>query len=94
MIKEEIVKHIADLAKLEIKEEEMNKYQKQLTDIMQDIEKIVNVEIPDVDIMISPCIKRNIFEEDKIGFHLSKENIFKNAKNVKGDYIAVVKVVE
>lgn len=94
MIEEEIVKHIADLAKLEIKEEEMTKYQKQLTDIMQDIEKIVNVEIPDVDIMISPCIKRNIFNEDKIGFHLSKENIFKNAKNVKGDYIAVVKVVE
>lgn len=94
MIEENEVKHIADLAKLEISESEMKKYQKQLTDIWNDIEKIVNVEIPDVDIMISPCALKNIYEEDKIGFHLSKENIFKNAKNVKGDYIAVVKVVE
>ena len=40
------------------------------------------------------CINKNVYEEDKIGFHLSKENIFKNAKKVVGDYIAVVKVVE
>lgn len=94
MIEENEVKHIADLAKLEISESEIKKYQKQLTDIWNDIEKIVNVEIPDVDIMISPCINKNVYEEDKIGFHLSRENIFKNAKKVVGDYIAVVKVVE
>ena len=59
MIEENEVKHIADLAKLEVSESEMKKYQKQLTDIWNDIEKIVNVEIPDVDIMISPCISKN-----------------------------------
>lgn len=39
MIEENEVKHIADLAKLEISESEMKKYQKQLTDIWNDIEK-------------------------------------------------------
>lgn len=94
MIDEKLVSHIADLAKLEINENEMAKYQQQLSDIMQDIEKIVKVDIPNTDIMISPTANRNVIDEDKIGYHLSREYIFRNAKEVIGDYIAVEKVIE
>lgn len=94
MIELDTVKHIADLARLNIKDEEYPKYQQQLSDIMQDIERIIEVEIPDVEIMISPTVNSNVINEDRIGYHLSKENIFRNAKNVKGDYISVVKVRE
>lgn len=94
MIDIEKVKHIANLAKLEIDEKDMEKYQKQLSDILQDVEKIVKAEIPECDIMISPSANRNLYNEDKIGYHLSREQMFKNAKEVKGDYISVVRVVE
>lgn len=94
MIKEDKVKHIADLAKLNIKDEEMAKYQIQLTDILSEIDKILKVDIKEEKIMISPSTNQNVFDEDKIEQHLSKEDMFKNAKRVKGDYIIVPKVIE
>lgn len=93
MIEKEKIEHIADLAKLYIKEEEYLKYQQQCTDILSEIEKIVNVETSTDEIMISPCTEINKLKEDVIENHISKEEAFKNSKRVKGDYITVPKVV-
>ena len=94
MISEEKVKHIANLAKLNVTEEEMNKYQKQLTDILTEIDKILKVDITNDEIMISPSDNRNCYSEDVIESHISKSDALKNAKRVKGDYIIVPKVIE
>lgn len=94
MISEEKVKHIANLAKLNVTEEEMNKYQKQLTDILTEIDKILKVDIANDEIMISPSDNRNCYSEDVIESHISKSDALKNAKRVKGDYIIVPKVIE
>lgn len=94
MINEEQVKHIADLAKLNIKNEEIQKYQKQLSDIMTEIDKIVEVDIENDDIMISPTDNKNCYSEDVVENHISREDAFKNAKNVKASYITVPKVIE
>lgn len=94
MISEEQVKHIANLAKLNVKDNEMEKYQKQLNDILTEIDKIVDVEIKEEEIMISPSDNRNNYSEDIIEQHISKEDAFLNAKRTKGDYIAVPKVIE
>ena len=94
MIDEEKVKHIADLAKLNIEDDEMQKYQKQLTDILTEIDKILKVDIKNEEIMISPSDNRNVYSLDVIENHISKNDAFKNAKRVKGDYIVVPKVIE
>ena len=94
MINKNDVEHIASLARIKIDENEINKYQSQLTDILTEIDKIISVEIPETDIMISPSINKNRMSEDIIGSHISRETMFKNAKNVKGDYIYVTKVIE
>lgn len=94
MISEEKVRHIANLAKLNVTEEEMNKYQKQLTDILTEIDKILKVDITNDEIMISPSDNRNCYSEDVIESHISKSDALKNAKRVKGDYIIVPKVIE
>ena len=94
MISEEKVKHIANLAKLNVTEEEMNKYQKQLTDILTEIDKILKVDIANDEIMISPSDNKNCYSEDVIESHISKSDALKNAKRVKGDYIIVPKVME
>ena len=93
MIDNNKVKHIASLAKLNIKDEEMEKYQKQLGDILTEIEKILEVDVND-DIMISPSDNENCYSNDLVGNHISKEEAFLNSKSVKGDYIAVPKVLE
>ena len=94
MIDEGKVRHIADLAKLNIEDDEMSKYQKQLTDILTEIDKILKVDIKNEDIMISPSDNRNVYSLDVIENHVSKNDAFKNAKRVKGDYIVVPKVIE
>ena len=94
MISEEQVNHIADLAKLKVEENEMKKYQQQLTDILTEIDKILNVEIQTTEIMISPSFNQNVYSEDNPENHISKEKKKKNAKRVKGDYIIVPKVIE
>ena len=94
MISEEKVKHIADLAKLNVISEEMSKYQQQLTDILTEIDKILKVDIKNEEIMISPSNNRNCYSEDVIESHISKSDALKNAKRVKGNYIIVPKVIE
>lgn len=94
MIEEEKVKHIAGLAHLTLKDEEMPKYQQQLTDILTEIDKIISLPLGEEEIMISPTTNRDCYKEDVIGTHLSQELAFKNAKHVKQDYIVVPKVVE
>lgn len=93
MISEEQVKHIADLAKLNIKDSEMVKYQKQLSDILTEIDKIVEVEVNEK-IMISPSNNINNYSEDIIETHISREDAFLNAKKTRSDYIVVPKVLE
>ena len=93
MIEKEKIEHIADLAKLYIKDEEYPKYQQQCTDILSEIEKIVSVETTTDEIMISPCVEINKFTDDVVENHISKNDAFKNSKRVKGDYITVPKVV-
>lgn len=93
MINIDKVKHIANLAKLNIKDEEMSKYQKQLTDILTEIDKIVEVDI-DEDIMISPSDNKNNYSKDEAELHIDRNLAFKNAKNVKSNYITVPKALE
>lgn len=94
MISEDKVRHIADLAKLNVTSEEMSKYQQQLTDILTEIDKILKVDITNDEIMISPINNRNCYSDDVIESHISKSDALKNAKRVKGDYIIVPKVIE
>lgn len=93
MIEKEKIEHIADLARLYIKEEEYPKYQQQCTDILSEIEKIVSVEVSTDEIMISPVTEINKFTDDIVEDHISKTDAFKNSKRIKGDYITVPKVV-
>lgn len=94
MINEEQVKHIAHLARLNIKEDEMEKYQQQLSDIMEEINKIIEVKIENDEIMISPTENKNCYSDDIIEQHISKEDAFLNAKRTRQDYITVPTVIE
>lgn len=94
MIDDKKIEHIADLAKLYIRKDEYPKYKKQLTDILTEIEKIVDVSIKNDEIMISPTNNENCYSEDIIEQHISRKDAFLNAKSVKGDYITVPNVIE
>lgn len=93
MVTNEMIDHLADLSKLYINEKDYEKYVKQCSDILTEINKINLVEVKTDEIMISPSDNVNCFSEDIIESHISKDLAFKNAKRVKGDYITVPKVL-
>lgn len=87
------VLHVANLARLNVKENEIERYSNQLSSILTEIEKITSVEIKSDKILISPTENKNIYREDTKVHMLTKEEIFKNVKNVSDDYVVVPKVI-
>lgn len=96
MITEENVLKVASLAYLEINNEEIKKYTKELSDILTEIERINEAKIGEEDILISPVEGKKIdnFNSTETGESLSKEEIMKNAKIHDRSYIIVKRVVE
>lgn len=89
---EEQVLHVANLARLNVDQDEIAKYSVQLKDILTEINKINELNIED-EIMISPSTNRNVYREDEVNKGVTKEEIFTNAKNNDGEYIVVPKVL-
>lgn len=86
LTKEEVY-HVSDLAKIEIKDDEIEKYQYQLKQIMNEIDKITEVNIDELEFIISPTSNRNIYRSDE-GL-VESVDIGKNAPKVNGNYIEV-----
>ena len=92
LTKEQVL-HVANLAKLEIDESEIEKYQHQLNNILNEIDKINKVDIRADEMLISPTTNKNVFREDKVGTMLKVEEVLKNANNTNGDFIEVIGVI-
>lgn len=93
LLTKEQVKHVALLAHIDITESEEDMYLKQLNDILNEIKKIEDVNITDEDIMISSVDKINCYKDDEPGVMDKRDEILKNSKLRKGDFIVVPKVL-
>ena len=87
MLTKEEVMHVAHLARIEITEEELFKYQKDLKVLFDEIDKIKNVEDFDNDRMFSPC--ENSFDLDSKNPSVDKDNLLLNVPKKKGNFIEV-----
>lgn len=92
LTREEVL-HVAKLAKIKIKEEEIEKYQKELKTILNDIEKINEVEGYDDDIIIAPFSDDARLREDSEQEHTPVSDILKNVPRHSGNYIEVPVVI-
>ncbi len=90
---EKDVKHVANLARLNVLDSELDRYSNQLSAILTEIEKITEVEVISDDILIAPTTNKNCYQEDIVGPMLSKEEVLLNANKTSGDYILVPKVI-
>ena len=87
MLSKEEVLHVAHLARIEITEEELEKYQKDLKILFDDIDKIKDLNDFDEDKMISPC--ENSFDINGNMHEVSKDNLLQNVPKKKGNFIEV-----
>ncbi len=60
------IQHIADLARLELSEEELELYRNQLTDILNYIDQLKEVDVANTEPTAQVTGLENIFREDKI----------------------------
>ena len=89
LTKEEVL-HVANLARINVNEEDIEKYKLQLKQILDEVNRINEVNV-DEDILISPTINKNIYRED-VGVD-ENFDILKNAPKTSGNYIEIKRFV-
>lgn len=89
----EEVMHVAELARIKINENEIEKYQVSLKKILNDLEKINEVKDYDDEIIITPTEEECITREDKVGTMLTPTEVLKNVPRHSGNYIEVPVVI-
>ena len=89
----EEVLHVANLARISLTEEEVEKYQVQLKKLLDDVEKINQVEGYDDDIMIASWSENTTLRKDEKGEMLNPKEVVENAPRHSGNYIEVPVVI-
>lgn len=92
LTKEEVL-HVANLARISLTDEEVEKYQVQLKKLLDDVEKINQVEGYDDDIMIASWSENTTLRKDEKGEMLNPKEVVENAPRHSGNYIEVPVVI-
>ena len=91
--REEIL-HIANLAQLSLAEDEVQKYQENLQDILNYAEVINNAPVDDLDITIGTNEAKNVFRKDEIKVFEDNEALLKNAPSEEQNMFKIPKVIQ
>ncbi len=92
LTREEVL-HVAELAKIKISEEEVEKYQIELKKLLNDVEKINEVKGYDEEILIAPWTHPTELRKDEAGVMLQPKEVLENAPRHAGNYIEVPVVI-
>ena len=92
LTKEEVL-HVADLARIELDEKEIEKYQVELKQLLDDVDKIKDVKGYDDERMIAPWNNNTELREDTEGIMLDSDKVLNNAPHHRGNYISVPTVI-
>lgn len=93
-ITRELLDKIAHLARLEIDEKDAEKMMKDMTAIVEWVEKLKEVDTDGVEPLTTMSYEINVLREDEVKEHLSRENALKNAPKKDNEYFRVPKVLE
>ncbi len=83
------VRHIATLANLTLTEDEVVKFERQLTETLQYIAQLQKVDTSKIIPTNQVTGLTNIFREDVVSPSLSQEDALKNVRNIKNGFIQV-----
>ena len=87
------VEHIAKLARLDIKENELGNYTKHLNSILDYMEKLNELDTSGVEPLSNPIENTNFFREDLPVRSIPREEALKNAPARTDEHFKVPKVI-
>ena len=93
-VNKELVEKIAHLARLELSASEKAEMSQELTNILDWVDKLNEVDTTGVEPLIHMSEEMNVLREDIRQPHLSHEEALKNAPKKDSNYIRVPKVIE
>lgn len=88
------VKEVADLARLEIEEEQLDKFTNQFENILKFISKLDELNTDDIEPTSHVLDMPTPLREDKVEEWLSQDEALKNAPQREDEFFGVPKVIE
>jgi aspartyl-tRNA(Asn)/glutamyl-tRNA(Gln) amidotransferase subunit C len=85
-ITREEVLHVARLARLELSDDEVTKFQEQLSDILEAVSKVSELDLSDVPPTAHPLQIANAWAEDEPHACLPLDDVFANAPDRDDDH--------
>lgn len=91
--KEEIL-HIANLANLNLEENEVDNYLENLDEILNFAETVNNAPVDDLDITIAANEAKNVFRKDEVKIFEDNEALLQNAPEQEQHMFKIPKVID
>jgi aspartyl-tRNA(Asn)/glutamyl-tRNA(Gln) amidotransferase subunit C len=88
------VEYVAELARLEFKEEEKDNFVNDLNKILNYMEKLDELNTDDVDIVVNPYYIENKYREDNVEKSMELKEVIDNAPESLEEYVIVPKVID
>jgi aspartyl-tRNA(Asn)/glutamyl-tRNA(Gln) amidotransferase subunit C len=88
-ISRELLLHVAHLARLELRDDELERFELQLNDILAAVSKVAELDLSDVPPTSHPLDVVNVWEADEPRPCLSVEDALANAPDREGDFFRV-----
>ena len=85
----EEVEHVADLAKLALTEEEIEKYRVELKQLIDDIDKVKEIKNYDEDFLIAPFSRDAELRSDEKGEMFDYKVAMENVPHKSGNFVEV-----
>ena len=88
------IDYVSNLARIELTQEEKDKFQGQLGDVLKYFEKLQDIDVEGVEPTAHAFPRFNVWDEDVSKEGFSSEKALKNAPKSRNEQIVVPKVVE
>ena len=88
------VQYVANLARLELTDEELGNLTKQLDGILTYMNKLNELDTEGIEPLSHVLPLKNVYREDKVTSSLPVEEVLKNAPCREGGFFKVPKVIE
>lgn len=93
-ITKETVRYTADLARIELSEDELRNFTLQLDRILEYVDKLRKLDISGLEPTSHALEMKNVYREDRVKASLPVSEAMKNAPDKEGDLFKVKKIIE
>lgn len=87
------VKKIAELARLEFSESELENYTTEMNKMLDYVDKLNELDTENIEPLLHPIENTNVFRQDEVKKSTNREEALKNAPDKSSEHFKVPKVI-